>query len=125
MATILIIDDEAVSRQILSALVRSIDDSHEIKAFACPQEAFDWATKNSVDLVLTDFNMPVMNGTEFIRMFRSNPACTQIPVILVSADNDPCMRKAAHEAGATDFLGKPVDHDESRILCRTLLENAT
>jgi CheY-like chemotaxis protein len=122
MATILIIDDEAVSRQILSALVGSIDNRHEIRAFACPQEAFDWVTKNSVDLVLTDYKMPVMNGTEFIRLLRSHPAGAQIPVIMVSANNDPGMREVALGGGATDFLVKPVDHHECRERCRTLLE---
>ena len=122
MATILILDDEAISRQILSALVGSIYNNHEIRAFSCPQEAFDWVTKNPVALVLTDYKMPKMNGTEFIRLYRSQSVGTQIPVIMVSADEDPGLREKALEAGATDFLKKPVNQHEFRERCRTLLE---
>lgn len=121
MGTIVIVDDEAISRQILSAIVVSVKTGHEIRAFACPQEALDWVTKNPVVLVLTDYKMPKMNGTEFIKLFRNHPTGAQIPVIMVSADSDAATREVALTGGATDFLVKPVDHNECRELCRTLL----
>ena len=125
MATILIIDDQLVSRQIHSALIGSINKSHEIRTFTCPLEALNWATKNPVILVLTDYKMPEMNGIEFLRLLRSHPLGVHVPVIMVSADNDSGIREEALEAGATDFLVKPLNHHECRERCRALLEDVT
>ena len=74
-----------------------------------------------MDLVLVDYKMPRMNGIEFIRMFRTHPACAQIPVIMVTSDRDPLVRLEALEAGVTEFMVKPVDHQECSELCRKLL----
>jgi len=65
--------------------------------------------------------MPEMNGIEFIRRFRRNPACENIPIIMVTAIEDRSVRYDALEVGATDFLMKPVDHHECRARCRNLL----
>ena len=121
MVMILVIDDQQISRQILCKLVSSIDGNHDVRGFACPQEALDWTKHNPVALVLTDYKMPEMNGIEFIRMFRTHLACTHVPVIMVTADEDPGIRHEALGAGATDFIVKPIDHHECRELCRNLL----
>ena len=62
MATILIIDDQLTSRQILQQLVSSIEENLTVKAFANPVEALKWTESNSFSLVLTDYKMPEMNG---------------------------------------------------------------
>ena len=121
MATILVIDDQMVSRQILCQLVRSIDGNYDVRGFACPQEAIDWTKHHPVALVLTDYKMPEMNGVEFIRMFRTHLTCAHVPVIMVTADEDPGIRLEALGAGVTEFMIKPVDHHECRELCRNLL----
>ena len=121
MTTIVIIDDQMTSRQILVQLVRSLEDELDIQSFAEPLEALNWAMRNTVDLVLTDYKMPEMNGIEFIRRFRRNPACENIPIIMVTAIEDRSVRYDALEVGATDFLMKPVDHHECRARCRNLL----
>lgn len=121
MTTIVIIDDQMTSRQILVQLVRSLEDGLDIQSFGDPLEALNWAMRNTVDLVLTDFKMPEMNGIEFIRKFRRNPACENIPIIMVTAIEDRSVRYDALEVGATDFLMKPVDHHECRARCRNLL----
>ena len=121
MATILVIDDQMISRQILCQLVKSINGNHDVRDFACPQEALDWTKHHSVALVLTDYKMPEMNGIEFIRMFRTHLACAHAPVIMVTAVEDPIVRHEALGAGVTEFMVKPVDHHECRDLCRNLL----
>lgn len=121
MATILIIDDQLTSRQILQQLVISIEDNLTVKAFANPVEALKWTESNSFSLVLTDYKMPEMNGIEFIKRLRSNPAFTHIPVIMVTSIEDKNVRYEALEVGATDFLMKPVDHHECRARSRNLL----
>jgi two-component system response regulator RpfG len=121
MVTILVIDDQIISRQILCQLAISIDGNHDVRGFACPQEALDWTKKHPVSLVLTDYKMPKMNGIEFIRMFRTHPACAHVPVIMVTAVEDPEMRIEALGAGVTEFMVKPVNHQECRKICRRLL----
>jgi len=121
MATILIIDDQLTSRQILQHLVGSIDNAISVKAFANPLEAYDWCRSNPCNLILTDYKMPQMNGIEFIKKFRSNSLSREAPVIMVTSIEDRKVRYEALEAGATDFLMKPVDHYECRARCKNLM----
>ena len=121
MSTILIIDDQLTSRQILKQLVSSIEDNISVEAFANPLEALDWVTGSATDLVLVDYKMPEMNGIEFIKRFRTHPSSSHVPVIMVTSIEDRAVRYEALEAGATDFLMKPVDHHECRARCNNLL----
>jgi len=121
MSTILIIDDQLTSRQILKQLVSTIEQNLTVHDFANPLEALAWTAKNPVDLVLVDYKMPEMNGVEFIRKFRMNPVSAHVPVIMVTSIEDRNVRYEALGAGATDFLMKPVDHHECRARCRNLL----
>ena len=121
MTTILIVDDQLTSRQILKQLVSKIEQDLALHDYANPVEALAWSIKNPVDLVLVDYKMPEMNGIEFIRKFRLNPASSHVPVIMVTSIEDRNVRYEALEVGATDFLMKPVDHHECRARCRNML----
>ena len=121
MSTILIIDDQLTSRQILKQLVSTIEQDLTILDFANPVEALAWASQHAVDLVLVDYKMPEMNGVEFIRKFRLKPVSAHVPVIMVTSIEDRNVRYEALGVGATDFLMKPVDHHECRARCRNLL----
>lgn len=121
MATILIIDDQLTSRQILQQLVSNIEENITVEAFANPLEALKWNSGNTTDLVLVDYKMPEMNGIEFIKRFRTIPSSSHVPVIMVTSIEDRSVRYEALEAGATDFLMKPVDHHECRARCHNLL----
>jgi two-component system response regulator RpfG len=121
MSTILIIDDQLTSRQILKQLVSTIEQNLVVLDFANPLEALAWTVKKPVDLVLVDYKMPEMNGVEFIRKFRMNPTSAHVPVIMVTSIEDRNVRYEALNVGATDFLMKPVDHHECRARCRNLL----
>jgi two-component system response regulator RpfG len=94
MATILIIDDQLTSRQILQHLVSSIDSAITVKAFANPLEAYEWCRGNPCNLILTDYKMPQMNGIEFITKFRKNAVSKEAPVIMVDlAGLNDALRK--------------------------------
>jgi len=121
MATILIIDDQLTSRQILQHLVSSIDSEITVKGFANPLEAYEWCRTNPCNLILTDYKMPQMNGIEYIRKFRKNAVSKEAPIIMVTSIEDRNVRYEALEAGATDFLMKPVDHYECRARCKNLM----
>ena len=119
MTRILIIDDQSTSRQILEELVASLGERVAAESFADPLAALTWVRTNPPDLVLTDFKMPQMNGVEFTHRFRA--LYPEVPLVMVTSMEDREIRYQALDAGATDFLTKPVDHTECRARCRNLL----
>lgn len=121
MPQVLIIDDQSISRLILEELIRSIDLDVTTESFADPVKALEWAKSNPVDLVITDFKMPQMDGVELIKWLRRLPRCSDIPVVIITCVEDKSVRYAALESGATDFLTKPIDHTECRARCQNLL----
>ena len=118
--TVVIVDDRATNLKILERLAQSLDQV-DVRLFDHPQRALDDAARSPPDLVLTDFNMPDLDGATFIRRFRAIAACADVPVIVVTAYEDRDLRYKALEAGATDFLLSPVDHHEFRVRSRNLL----
>ena len=121
MTLIYIVDDQQVNRRILERLALSIDAQVSVRTFVHPGEMFEKMGDERPDLVVTDYNMPVMNGVELIRKFRELPDCEEIPVIVLTVLEAKACRLEALEAGATDFLNNPVDHNEFLCRARNLL----
>jgi diguanylate cyclase (GGDEF)-like protein/PAS domain S-box-containing protein len=122
MATIVVIDDRVTGRNILARLARSVEEGLQVHAFASPLEALARMTTDlPPDLVITDYNMPEMDGATLIAKIRANDSLADVPVVVVTVyeDREFCYR--ALEAGATDFLLSPVDHLEFRARARNLL----
>jgi CheY-like chemotaxis protein len=121
MATILILDDRATNRNIYARLAAAIEDGVSAEVFADPADALEWLEHNRVDLVITDYKMPGMDGAEFTRRFRTMPNNRHVPVVVITAYDDRSFRLRALDAGATDFLQSPVDHFEIVVRARNLL----
>ncbi len=121
MATILILDDRATNRNIYARLAAAIEDGVSAEVFADPADALEWLEHNRVDLVITDYKMPGMDGAEFTRRFREMPNNRHVPVVVITAYDDRSFRLRALDAGATDFLQSPVDHFEIVVRARNLL----
>ena len=121
LSRVLIVDDQLISRMILEQLIRSIGNDTEAVSFDDPIKALEWAKQDPPDLVLTDLKMPNMNGVEFTQWLRNTPTCVDVPIIIITCMDDDSTKYRALEAGATDFLTKPIDHHECRARCRNLL----
>ena len=121
MPNAVIIDDQATSRMIIEELVRSIGNDVVPVVFESPSEALAWIKGNPTDLILADYKMPEMDGVRFCYWLRQIPGCADIPIIVITCVEDRSVRYRALEAGATDFLTKPLDHHECRARCRNLL----
>ena len=119
--TVLIIDDQSTGRKILGELVRGIEKGLVVESYSEPLEALERSREGAPDLVVTDYKMPLMDGLTFIRRFRALPGCAEVPLIMVTIVDDRRIRYEALEAGATDFLTRPIDHFECRARCRNLL----
>ncbi len=115
--TILIVDDQLSAREVLRGLLKG---QGYILAFAQNGvEALAQATELRPDLVLLDVMMPGMNGFEICRRFRSDPVLAEMPVVMVTALDDFDARVEGIEAGADDFLTKPINATELLARVRT------
>ena len=119
---VLIIDDLFSSRLLLAEIVRQIDGKLNLELFDTPSRALEYARTNRVDMVLTDYKLPEFDGIQLVRQIRSLPHCIDVPIIVITVVDDRRVRYDALEAGATDFLIKPLDEHETRARCANLLD---
>ena len=122
MSLVVIVDDQPTNRQIFTRIATSIEAGTQVRAFADPRSALEWLAGNTPDLVVTDYNMPHMDGAEFISQMRRVPTLVDVPIIVITVFEDRAYRIAALDAGATDFLQSPVDHREFVTRARNLLK---
>lgn len=120
--TVLIIDDLFSSRLLLAEIVRQIDGKLNLELFDTPSRALEFARINRVDMVLTDYKLPEFDGVQLVRQIRALPHCVDVPIVVITVVDDRRVRYEALEAGATDFLIKPLDEHETRARCSNLLE---
>ena len=119
---VLIVDDQLVGRTLLEEIIRSVDPRIHIKSYEDPVSALGALTDSIPDLVLVDYKMPRIDGIEFLRRFRALEGAEDVPVLMVTVVDDRNIRYKALEAGATDFLTRPLDRVECQCRCKNLLE---
>jgi signal transduction histidine kinase len=117
--SILIVDDDAIVRKSLGALLKK-QDSLLFFAENGP-EALSMATELLPDVILLDVMMPGMNGFEVCRRLRANPTLAEVPIVMITALEDHQSRLLGLDAGADDFLGKPINHIELLTRVKTIL----
>ena len=108
--TILTIDDSASIRQMVAMTLKSA--GHTVLEAGNGAEGYDQAVGNTVHAVITDLNMPVMNGIEFIRKYRQHPSSKGVPIILLTTESDETLKAEAKAAGATGWIVKPFKQDQ-------------
>jgi diguanylate cyclase (GGDEF)-like protein/PAS domain S-box-containing protein len=118
-ATILIVDDERLNRRLLQALLRH--EGYVTRSAASGEEALASIADDPPDLILLDVMMPGLDGRQVARAVKDDAATSRIPIIMVTAQTDREARLAALDAGAEDFLSKPVDRAELWLRVRNLL----
>ncbi|KAA3513577.1 response regulator [Agrobacterium vitis] len=106
--SILIVEDNATNAMILKHLARKVADD-EIIVQADANEALVLCHQTLFDLLIVDQILPGMSGLQFVTMLRQLGRYDQVPIIMVTADNEPGLRQAARQVGITDFLTKPVE----------------
>lgn len=115
---ILVVDDEPHNRALLTMSLEKlgyevIEAENALKAFSVLDRSFD--------LVLADVMMPEVNGFEMVRRIRANEETSDLPVIMVTTLSEKQDRITALEAGANDFVSKPVDLTELKVRVKSLL----
>jgi response regulator RpfG family c-di-GMP phosphodiesterase len=117
---IAIVEDTPVNLVVMQSMVKKLGD-HDCQVFSEPELGLAWCLENEPDLIVVDYMMPRMNGLEFIRSYRS-AVKRETPVLMVTAAAEREVRYAALEAGATDFLTKPIDKHEFSPRVRNMLK---
>jgi putative two-component system response regulator len=118
---VMIIDDNPMSLDFMARLVTRIEECTAL-CFQHPEEALAAITSPVPDVILLDQVMPAMDGLTVLRHIRAHPQVSDVPVIMVTADDSNEMRIQALDAGASDFLNKPVRVPELRARLRNLLK---
>lgn len=117
---ILIADDEDRNLRLMEALLMPM--GYDVRMAANGKEAIEKAMETSPDVILMDIMMPVMDGLEAVKFLKQGEETRSIPVVMVTALREVNDRIMALEAGADDFLSKPVDKTELRTRVQTLVK---
>ena len=120
MNRIAIVDDSDINLTLLSALVRRLGDCEPLLFQESPK-GLAWCTENLPDLVVVDYMMPDLDGIEFVSRLRGVEGREDLPILMITANDDKEVRYEALQRGATDFLNKPVDRIEFSARVRNML----
>ena len=116
---ILVVDDDRTTRKLLSLYLKG--NGFDVVTAENGLDAIEKLGSGSVNLVVTDLNMPYMDGIEFIRTMKTNPDTGHIPVLMITTEDDDEERQRAANAGADGYLIKPVTSDIVAMKVRQLL----
>jgi PleD family two-component response regulator len=121
-AKILIIDDEEAHIRALEWALRHAK-FHNFRSLTESIRAREEFNRFQPDIVLLDLNMPELDGFAVLKQLREDLSDGEfLPVLVLTGENTAEMRSLALAAGATDFLGKPIDHTEVMLRIRNLLQ---
>ncbi|MBN1430579.1 MAG: response regulator [Anaerolineae bacterium] len=109
MSYVLIVDDDAAMAQTMADMVGLFDWKTVI--VHGPRAAMVAIQRTPPALILLDLNMPGVDGMEVCRFIKRDPIAEKTMVVFVTAEDDPSIQQRAREAGASDYLIKPVDVD--------------
>jgi two-component system chemotaxis response regulator CheY len=123
--SVMIVDDSPAMR----SFVRRVLDLSGLETECCLQasnghEALDLMDNNRVDLVLTDINMPVMDGEQLLRRMSVNEILRTIPVVVISTDSTECRIQKMMTLGAKGYVAKPFTPEILRDRLERCLEQA-
>jgi len=112
-ARVLIVDDSSVMRKIVGRSLHQAGlEVQELLEASNGSEALTVAREHPLDLILTDINMPLMDGLEFVRQLRSIEAAQHIPVIVVTTEAGEAHVVQALSSGASGYIRKPFTPEQ-------------
>ena len=119
MSTILVVEDSMVMQRILSQTLRR--NGYTVYSAMNGRLGLEQLKKRPVDLVITDYSMPTMNGLELLQNMRQNATLAAIPVIMLTASGEVEAHEEALTAGFDGFLTKPASSRQLIDAVKTLL----
>ena len=119
-ARVLIVDDEEKNRKLISVILDK--NGYESAQAVNGMEALSMMDSGEYDLVLLDVMLPEIDGYDVCRQLKKNARSSTVPVIIITSLSDRNSRLKGLEAGASDFLTKPIDSTELLLRCNNLLK---
>ena len=108
--TILTVDDSLSIRQAVKLTLRSV--GYNVLEADSGRAALELLAGNRIDMVLTDLNMPEMDGIELIRNLRAKPAFRFVPIVMLTTESQQEKKAAGKAAGATGWITKPFTAEQ-------------
>jgi len=118
---VLVAEDSAVTRAFLVNTLEELSDRIDIIEASSGFEALKQLPRERFDLIITDINMPDINGLELISFVRNNPEYAHIPLIVVTTERGERDREKGLALGADEYLVKPINPEELQELVRKYL----
>ena len=116
---VLIVDDEPLNIKLIAGQLQN--ENYDILTALSGKEALGIVNAKNPDIILLDIMMPEMNGYEVIRKLKANPDMSHIPVIVITALTQSDHSQMSMDAGADDFLNKPINEAELRARIKSLI----
>ncbi|PTY07079.1 response regulator [Opitutaceae bacterium EW11] len=116
---ILTVDDAGLIRRLVSVTLRGT--GHEVIEAPDGAAALDLLKARAVDLIITDLNMPRMDGLELTKQTRQLPQYQTVPILLLTTESDPTIKFRGKMAGATGWLVKPFSPNQLLAIVAKLL----
>ncbi len=121
MPSILVVEDSATMRSLITSTLEEIDDAVKITEAASGFEALRLLPRAAFDLIITDINMPDVNGLELVSFVKNDPAYRSIPLIIVSTEGSERDREKGLGLGADAYVVKPFEPEDIRQLALDLM----
>ena len=123
--SILIVDDSLPMRSVIKRTLKAAGyGGAELLEAANGQEAINLLKNAWIDIVITDYNMPVMNGLEFIKAIKKDEMSKEIPVVVISTEGNESKIKEFMDCGAAGYITKPFTAEAIRDLIVNILGEA-
>lgn len=124
MKHILIVEDSATMRSLLASTLEEMDVPVKVTEACSGFEALRFLPREDYDLVVTDINMPDINGLELVSFVKGNAKYRSIPLIIVSTEGSERDRDKGLGLGADAYMVKPFEPDALRDIARNLLDGS-
>lgn len=112
MKRVLFVDDEQFVLDGLSRLLREFRKTWELKFALNGREALNIVNREEIDLIITDIRMPEMSGLELLEKLQEDDASKNIPVVILTGDQERTLKRQALDLGAVDLLNKPINKED-------------
>lgn len=120
MKNILVVEDSSTTRSMIRAALEEIEDFTSVEA-GTGFEALKTLPTQNFDLIITDINMPDINGLELISFVKNHPSYKEIPLLIVSTERSEEDMRRGMELGASGYITKPFRPEDLREIVRKTL----
>ena len=117
----LVVEDSPTMRQLITFALKRIPGSKVVEAND-GIDALKKLSQNKIDVILTDINMPIMDGLKLVSMVRNDPAYKTIPIIIITTEGADEDRKRGLALGANAYVAKPIQTQDLLNIVNQILE---